>query len=106
MEAMYVTYTAICDLHKQWINLNSSVKKNKFCVNLTINDINPAVLARNAIIIGAFVRFGRCSKNIKDCDYHRNEETFCIVTLLEYTYFGYAMPPSVYDHQMSFIDEL
>jgi hypothetical protein len=83
--------TTLRDVFDQWKDLDAA-KKRIFRIHLVWNDINPAALARDTLMIAGLLRFGTLGPEMKDC-YDPQKESFKIAIMLQYTFFGYTMPP-------------
>lgn len=71
-----------------------------------MNDINPTAIARNVLIMAGLKKLGESAPHdIEEC-HGRNEDAFRAAMFLQYTFFSYAMPPSIFDYQMTLIEEL
>ena len=97
-------FVTLVDAFRQWESLAGD-KSKQFHLHLTLNDINPTVLARDILMLEALQRLGNVV-DWNDCSNPQKKEAFQLATMLGYTFFGYVMPPSVYDMQMKLIDDL
>uniref|UniRef100_A0A7S2ULC9 DUF4470 domain-containing protein n=1 Tax=Attheya septentrionalis TaxID=420275 RepID=A0A7S2ULC9_9STRA len=99
-------FATLCDVHKQWSGLNET-KKKKFRLHIALNDVVPTVLARDTLMFALLAKLGQLAPEYSSIfASNRQNEAFRIATLLQYIFFGYVMPPSVYDHFIEVIDEL
>ena len=98
-------FTTLCDVHQQWQGLEPE-KRSSFRIHTTLNDINPCVLARDILAMAALIRLGTLAPDSHEDCHDPPTESFQLATMLQYTFFSYAMPPCVFDYQMKLIEEL
>lgn len=89
-------FATILDAHKQLREL-SQQKRTYFRIHLTMNDVLPAVIARDLLIFMTLSKLGNFDSYL--C-IQTDKEAGKRATLLEYIYLGVVMPPNVYDNLM------